>query len=123
LGQAAVQASIISPILVIIVAITALGSFSITNYSFQLTIRLLHYLMIFAAALLGIYGMALFALLLLASMSARRSFGVPLTSPVAPQVPTSPDLVMRAPLVDMERRPAYTRPLDRVRQKVVQRAW
>ena len=123
IGQAAVQAALVSPLVVIIVSLTALGSFAIPNYSFALSMRMLHYIMIIMAAFLGIYGLALMTFLMIVSLCATRSFGIPLTSPIAPQKPASPDLFWRGPLFDMERRPAHLRPMDLIRQRVTQRPW
>ena len=117
LGQAAVQASIVSPILVVIVAVSGLGAFAIPNYNLELYVRLIRFVMIASAAVLGIPGLALASLCLIAHISGKRSFGVPLTAPLIPNWPHSPDVIFQGPLANMKRRPGHTRPLDIQRQK------
>lgn len=123
LGQAAVQANIVSPILVIIVATTALGSFTIADYNMGLTARLLRFGFILLGATFGLYGVAAGFFLLSAQASSLRSFGVPYMAPSGPRVPTSPDVLIRGPLYQMDRRPEFTRPLDDRRQAEGVTAW
>ena len=55
-GSAAVDASLASPIIVIVVALTALCSFTIPNDEFSSAFRLLKYYLILWSAVFGIYG-------------------------------------------------------------------
>lgn len=119
LGQAAVQAGIISPILVVIVAIAGLGSFAIPNYNLSLYSRLVRYLLIISASLLGIPGLSLATLILMTHIAGKKSFGVPVTAPLIPNSPHSRDLVIVGPPTSMVRRPSHLHPLDEVRQKPV----
>lgn len=112
LGQAAVQASIVSPILIVVVAISGLGAFAIPNYNLSLYARLLKFVMIVSAALLGIPGLTFATLALLAHIFSLRSFGVPVTAPLFPNWPHSPDLILKGPPGSMKNRPGHTRPLD-----------
>ena len=63
IGEAAVQAGIVSPILVIIVALTAISSFAIPQYSVGISLRILRFIAMLCAAILGLYGVVLFFLL------------------------------------------------------------
>ncbi len=112
LGQAAVQAGIVSPILVVVVALSGLGSFAIPNYDLSLWARLARFLFIFAGALLGIPGLTLLGVVMITRILSLRSFGVPVTAPVLPKWKHSPDIVVRGTFKSMEFRPGYTRPLD-----------
>lgn len=58
LGQAAVSANIVSPILIIIVSITSISSFAIPDLSFNFSIRILRFLFIFLGYALGFLGIA-----------------------------------------------------------------
>ena len=98
LGQAAVSASIISPILIIIVALTGLGNFVVPSYSFSLAIEINRLGLMIAGTFFGLYGVVLGLLLLLSSLCAMRSFGVPFLAPCAPWRPHSPDILLRPPL-------------------------
>lgn len=84
LGQAAVEASIVSPILIIIVALTAISSFAIPDFSLSFHFRLFRFMYIILGYLLGFLGISLglfFHLLLVCGL---RSFGVPYLQPYIP---------------------------------------
>lgn len=106
LGQAAVSASIISPILIIIVALTGLGSYAVPSYSFGLSIVIYRLLFVFAGAALGLYGVLLAAVAMSVHLCGIHSFGVPYLAPVAPKRPHNPDILLRLP-VNRQRRPMY----------------
>jgi spore germination protein KA len=84
LGQAAVQASIVSPILVVVVAITGLSSFAITENSLNYTIRITRFIFLFSAMILGFFGLAACFICCITYASTVKSFGVPFFSPLAP---------------------------------------
>ncbi len=98
LGQAAVSASIISPILVILVAITGLGNYAAPNYGFGLSIVLYRVLFVLAGAALGLYGVLLMLVALSVRLCGIHSFGVPYLAPVAPKRPHGPDILLRLSL-------------------------
>lgn len=107
IGEAAVQAGIVSPFLVIVVSVTAIASFSIPMYSAGITLRILRFAGMFFAAVLGIFGTILFFLLLCSHLTKLESFGVPYVTPVSPlRLRDWKDLFIRAPLTLMKRRPA-----------------
>ncbi len=60
LGQAAVQANIISPIIIIVIALSGLSSFIIIDVSMNFAIRMIRFLFIFSAGFMGIYGVDCF---------------------------------------------------------------
>ena len=97
LGQAAVAASIISPILIIIVAITGLGSYATPDYSFSLGLVIYRLFVILCGALLGLYGVCLAGFCVAVSVCGMRSLGEPYTRPVAPPRSHNPDLLLRLP--------------------------
>ncbi len=106
LGQAAVSASIISPILIIIVAITGLGNYAIPDYGFGIGLVICRLFVIFCGALLGLYGVCVAAFCLLTGLCGMRSLGCPYLAPIAPKRPHNPDLFLRLP-VWMQRRPMF----------------
>ena len=59
LGEAAVTANIVSPILVIIVAITAISEFAIPDFSFSFSIRIFRFMYIVLGYLTGLFGIAI----------------------------------------------------------------
>ncbi|WP_425497171.1 spore germination protein [Paenibacillus phytohabitans] len=106
IGDAAVQAGIVSPFLVIVIAVTAISSFSIPMYSAGITLRLLRFAGMLFAAVLGMYGTILFFLLICCHLTKLKSFGVPYLTPVSPfRLSDWKDLFLRAPMALMKRRP------------------
>ena len=77
IGQAAVEANIVSSIMVIVVSIVALASFTVPQYGMGLSFRVLRFISMFTAAAFGLYGMILFMLAIYTHLSRQRSFGSP----------------------------------------------
>lgn len=119
IGEAAVQASMVSPTTVIVVALTGIASFGIPSYSFALAIRILRFVMLMLASFLGIYGMLLGLLVMQTHLVSLRSFGVPYFAPVAPfNLKDAKDIVFRAPWWAMGERPRlFANNNNRQRQK------
>lgn len=123
LGQAAVAANIVSPILIIIVAVTGLGSFAVPNFSLALSVRLIRFVFIIIAAWLGFYGITCLTMLVGIYLVSQKSFGVPIFSPISPRAAKSKDAILRYPIWNQERRPDVINPLDIRRQGEVSRKW
>ncbi|MCP3810148.1 spore germination protein [Paenibacillus sp. Lou8.1] len=83
IGQAAVEANIVSAVMVIVVAITAISSFVIPSYTFAIPIRILRFAFIGIAAMFGVYGLTVGILMLFVHLNGLHSFGVPYLSPFA----------------------------------------
>lgn len=106
IGEAAVQAGIVSPFLVIVVAVTAISSFSIPMYSAGITLRILRFVGMLFAAALGMFGTILFFILICSHLTKLKSFGVPYVTPISPfRINDWKDLFLRAPMSLMKRRP------------------
>lgn len=102
LGQAAVEAGIVSPAMVIVVSLTGICSFATPAFNLALSVRLLRFGIIIIAAFMGLYGIAISALILTAHLCSLRSFGTPFLSPVAPfTVRNQKDTVIRSPFYFM----------------------
>jgi len=122
LGQAAVAAGIVSPFMVIIVALTAIASFLIPNYSSSIAIRFLRYPILLLAGSFGLVGIFWGLMFLLLHLASLRSFGVPYLYPIAPSVPREwKDVFYRAPWWAMDRRPLLFRSPNKIRQAPGQR--
>lgn len=106
IGQAAVQAGIVSPFMVILVAITGIASFAIPNYSASFSIRLIRFPLLIASGTLGLMGFsAVFTILAVHALSIR-SFGEPYLAPATPFQPTDQkDIVLRFPWWKMDKQP------------------
>ncbi|AOH56251.1 spore gernimation protein KB [Peribacillus muralis] len=106
IGQAAVQAGIVSPAMVIIVSITAIASFATPSYSIAISARLVRFAFIICAGVLGLYGMILAFIILIVHLCSLRSFGVPYMSPLAPLNPQGlGDTFFRRPMWAFKERP------------------
>ncbi|MFD0671096.1 spore germination protein [Cohnella sp. GCM10027633] len=97
IGQAAVQAGIISAPVVIIVSITGIATFTIPRYSLASGIRLLRFPMIFIAGTLGLYGVILGFLVILVHITSLRSFGVTYFAPTPFTLVDLKNVLFRAP--------------------------
>lgn len=117
IGDAAVQAGIVSPFLVIVVAVTAISSFSIPMYSTGITLRILRFVGMIFAAMLGMLGTILFILLIFIHLTKLKSFGVPYVTPFSPiRLRDWKDLYIRAPLSLMKQRPDMLKTKKRSRK-------
>lgn len=81
LGEAAVSANLVSPILIIIVAITAICSFSIPDFSFNFTIRIYRFFYIILANMAGFLGIGIGIVIQVIFLCNLKSFGFPYISP------------------------------------------
>jgi spore germination protein KA len=84
IGQAAVQAGLVSPAMVIVVAMTGIASFAIPAFNVAITFRLLRFIIMIAAGTLGFFGIIMVIMMVLAHMASLESFGVPYLSPITP---------------------------------------
>ncbi len=98
IGQSAVEAGLVSPAVIIIVATTAIFSFTMPYTNFSLGLRLVRFINMSLAAVLGIYGIMTGGLILLLHLLSLRSFGVPFMIPFAPlSLGDMKDWVLRFP--------------------------
>lgn len=124
LGQAAVAASIVSPILIIIVAVTGIGSFAIPNFSLAFAFRLLRFAYIGLGAIAGFLGITLGLFVHSLLMVNAKSFGVPMLAPFAPKTSrTFIDTIVRAPIWQQEMRPDFLNAKDAKKQPKISRQW
>lgn len=84
IGQAAVQAGIVSAPMVIVVSMTGIASFAIPRYNMSVAFRILRFPMLLLSGMFGLYGVAIGTISLLIHLCRLESFGVPYLSPVSP---------------------------------------
>lgn len=124
LGQAAVAANIVSPILIIIVAVTGIGSFAIPNFSLGYAYRILRFAYIFLGGIAGFFGITAGIFLQGIWFAAAKSFGVPFLSPLGPVTKGSmADQILRAPIWKLEKRPDYLNVKKTNKQDKISRQW
>lgn len=118
IGQAAVEAGIVSPLMIIIVAITTISTFAIPSYELAAALRLSKFIFIVLSGLLGLYGIMIGIILLGSHLAIQNSFGIPYTSPYSGLGIEEGDLkdtLVKAPIQRLWLRPGFTHPKDRKR--------
>ncbi|MFB0829519.1 spore germination protein [Brevibacillus laterosporus] len=117
IGQTAVQAGIVSNIMVIVVASTAIASFIMPNYDMGTAIRFLRFPMMLIAFLYGFIGIVSGGMLLVSHLTSLTSLGVSYGTPLAPiRFPDLKDTFVRFPLWLMRKRPVGSHPKQLRRQ-------
>ncbi|MDR1663457.1 MAG: spore germination protein [Clostridiales bacterium] len=120
IGQAAVEAGLCSPVVVIVVALAGIASFAIPNISLMNGLRMIKYLVLLLSSVLGLLGFCGGLLLALSHLAGLRSFGVPFLLPYAAGEMNGcndlQDSAARQPLDRMKNRPFFAMPGSRKRQ-------
>ncbi len=117
IGQAAIQAGIVSPPMVMVVALTGIASFTVPAHNLGAAVRLLRFPMILLAGTLGLLGVMIGILSILTHLCKLRTFGVPYLSPLAPlKLSELKDLLVRAPIWKLSTRPHLTGEYNQYRQ-------
>lgn len=119
IGQAAVEANLVSPIVVIVISFTALCSFAVPNEEFATAFRLLKFVFIFLSAWLGYFGLLAGLFGVLVHLSSLESFGIPYLTPfVGPDLndyEDERDFIYRQPFRKLTKRPIYANPKERTK--------
>lgn len=84
LGESAVAANIVSPIMIIIVALTFISSMVFSNIEIVNAVRIWRFLSLIMASFFGLYGISIIFIALIVNISSYYSFGLSYTYPVAP---------------------------------------
>lgn len=116
IGQAAVEAGLASPITVVIVALTTIGSFATPAYNAAIALRMLRFPLILLAGMFGLYGVMIGTIVIFNHLLFLESFGVPYMSPFIPgKWRDWKDTLVRVPLWWMRRRPSFLHTTDSTR--------
>ncbi|MDN3019657.1 spore germination protein [Paenibacillus sp. BSR1-1] len=106
IGSAAVEAGFVSAAMVIVVAITAISSFIVSNYELAISIRMLRFPFMAIAASFGLFGIIVGLIALILHMCSLRSFGIPYMAPFGPFIKDDQkDAIFRMPRWAMFSRP------------------
>lgn len=118
LGEAAVQAGIVSPAMVMVVSITAISSFAIPLFDFAVSSRIIRFILMILGATFGLYGIAIGLLAIVLHLCSLRSFGVSYMLPLAPFVAADQgDALIHLPRWKFFRRQRLIAQKDMVRQQ------
>ncbi|GAA0305388.1 spore germination protein [Gracilibacillus halotolerans] len=113
IGDAAVSAGIVSPIMVIVIGLTAISAFATPSFSLGISFRILRIAFMLAAGILGLFGIILVYIMVMIHMVNLKSFGVPYTAPFSPTMDRDwKDLILRAPMTILTRRPNFMNTKD-----------
>ncbi|MBY9080883.1 spore germination protein [Paenibacillus sp. HN-1] len=126
IGQAAVSAGLSSPITVVIVALTTVGSFATPAYNAAISLRMLRFPLVILAGTFGLYGVMVGTIMIINHLLYLESFGVPYMTPfVFGKWRDFKDTVIRAPLWWIKKRPSFLNPPDmtKLRQGTTKQMW
>ena len=84
IGQAAVSAGLVSPLMVIIVSLSTMCSFVAADFTIMNPIRVLKFLLIFITGFMGLFGFVIGITFILVNILSTSSFGVPYGVPLSP---------------------------------------
>lgn len=110
LGTAAVDAGLVSPLLIIVVALSGLGSYALPNYSLSFAFRMGQMALLIAGGLMGLPGVCLLLLLMVLRVAGMESLGRPFLAPVSPGRLHNPDLILRGPVFRQRLRSYVAKP-------------
>ncbi len=116
IGQAAVSAKLVSPLMVILVSMSTLFSFIVPDYTIINPIRILRFLMLFLSATLGLYGFIIGLIFIITNMVSTNSFGAPFMSPLAPFRPRNLIWSQTNDTRLQKRRPAFLKTKDKTKK-------
>lgn len=116
-GQAAVEAKLISPAVVVIIAITAIASFTMPNQDFSNALRLWRFAFVIVSSIIGLFGLSLGAILLLHHLSKMEVYGIPyMATFVGEDNVEIQDSIFRFPFTSQKKRPICLMPYNKIRQ-------
>lgn len=117
-GDAAIQAGLVSPLLIIIVGLTSLTTFVIPSYELASSMRLVKYFLLICSAILGIYGLTVGFVIFIAQLCSLNSFGTEFTAPFSPTYRKGfIESLIELPMFKRNTRPEYYSPIDDIRMK------
>lgn len=108
LGDAAISANIVSPIMIIITALTFISSMIFSNVELSGAIRIWRFIAMIISSFYGLYGVALAFIFFIVSLSSYSSFGLPYTFPVVPfSLPYLKETLYESDIHDNKKRSPY----------------
>lgn len=123
LGDAAVNAGIVSPTLIIIVAITGIASFTIPDFSFGFHVRVFRFWFIALGSTAGFLGIGAGLFIYVSMICSLKSFGVPYTTPIAPDVNSPGNGMYVSPIWKQEYRASFISPKKQKAQAKISMKW
>jgi len=105
LGEAAVNAGIVSPIMIIVIAITSISSLIFVEPVFTTALRIYRIAFMIGGSILGIHGILLTAIFMLTQLASYNFLGIPYLSPFAPPIKADlKDSIIKFPTINLKKR-------------------
>lgn len=123
IGDAVVNAGLVSNVMIIVVALTALASYVIPSHEMNVSIRILRFIVMFSAALFGFVGIVFICIAILIHLCKMESFGMPYFAPISPfRWKDLKDVFIRLPFWKLNKRPKDAHP-QKLTQEYESREW
>ena len=118
-GSAAVEAKLVSPAVLVVVAIAGIAGYTAPSQDFAGGLRIWRFLLTVAAAVLGLVGLVLGGVALVYRLAGLESFGVAYLTPFASNAGRQREghAVLRQPLPKVKTRPEYLKTKNRRNQR------
>ncbi len=123
IGDAAVTANLVSPVMVIVIAITAVASFALPNQELAMFTRVGTLILIVAGSAAGLLGVVSVTYCLVCHLSSLTSLGVPFLVPMSPFWKVSFSGLTQPAAQDKRWRQLFVRPKDKIRAPENPRLW
>jgi len=124
LGQAAVSANLVSPILIIVVSVAGLGAFATPSVSLSRAISAMRFIFIVLGGIAGFLGLAAGLCISLSALASRTSVGIPYLSPITPRKRHGLfKSIFIAPIWKREHRPQNLKTQNPQKQPHISRKW
>lgn len=123
LGQAAVSAGIVSPILIIIVAITGISSFAIPDFTFSFHLRYYRFAFIILGFISGFLGIGVGIFIYISALADIKSFGVSYTAPYSPIIKNKNNPYFLSPIWRREYRNEFLASKRKKQQEDISMKW
>ena len=116
-GQAAVEAKLISPAVIIVVAAAGMAGFTMPNQDLSNGLRLWRFGAAFGASLAGLFGLVIALIALVYQLARQTCLGLPYLTPFSPETGQGGESVLRGPMPTVKLRDLSLRPGEKRRQK------
>ena len=124
LGQAAVEASLVSPVVIIVVSLAAIGSFATPNYYLSLAGRVMNFIYIILGGIAGLLGICTGLFIHSVLWVHTKSMGVPMFAPYAPRTETKGIFgIFMKPIWKREERDDFQNPKIKYKESEISRKW
>lgn len=122
IGTAIVEANLVSNMMIIIIALTAISSFVVPSNEMSIALRLLSFPLMLGATLFGYLGIVLIFMVIIMHLCILESLGYPYFTPIAPMsLAGLKDFVIRANQQYLNKRPTINQPTRPYRQNALRR--